>query len=591
MKLRLAFILFGSFLSSLLWAQYYMRGEVKDEHGRTLQNVNIYQYSTQLLFRSGGTGEFGITSKVLYDSLLFYLDGFEPVSVKVKTSDWISIRMKSFAVASSTQKIRMLSLTKDLPRETKRSWFYNDESYETLIENNFVPASKYPQTNLVLNVDKASYSNIRRILNNNEMVPPDAVRIEEMLNYFSFNYDAPKAGNTFKLNSSIATCPWNKDNKLLYLHVSAAKLNIDTIPPSNLVFLIDVSGSMDLPNKLPLLQSAFKLLVNNLRAEDTVSIVVYGGSVAVKLYPTSGAEKEKIIEAIDDLSASGSTPGENALRTAYDIAKRSFIPHGNNRVILATDGDFNVGITKEHELENFITAMRQSGVFLTCLGVGMGNYKDSKLYVMAKKGNGNLAYLDNLAEAEKVLVQEFFQTIYAVAEDVTMAVKFNDYLVSEYRLIGFDNKKSLDEKFITTDELEGGEIGSGHSVLAVFEIKLRQKNSAATHTALLTDDVMACVDINFRRPTDTLKRVESFSVEVNEVGSDHKYDFATCVLMMGSLLRHSPFTAELSWQQLLTSAKACVDPGNKLQKEFLQLVQKATVIYKDSKKKKKLVTN
>lgn len=295
MKLRLAFIVFSSFLSSMLCAQYYMRGEVKDEHGQILQNVNIYQYSTQLLFRSGGTGEFGITSKVLYDSLLFYLDGFEPVSVKVKTSDWISIRMKSFAVASSSQKTRLLSLTKDLPRETKRSWFYNDESYETLIENNFVQAKKYPQTNLVLNVDKASYSNIRRILNTNEMVPPDAVRMEEMLNYFSFDYEAPKAVNTFKLRSSIAPCPWNKDNHLLYLHVSAAKINMDTIPPSNLVFLIDVSGSMDLPNKLPLLQAAFKLLVNNLRAEDTVSIVVYGGGVAIKLHPTSGAEKAKII--------------------------------------------------------------------------------------------------------------------------------------------------------------------------------------------------------------------------------------------------------------------------------------------------------
>lgn len=590
MKPWFAFLIISACLSSLpATAQYYIRGEVRDEKNNPLENVNIYQYSSHLIFHSGASGSFGITATQLSDSLLFYVDGYEPVSLRVKTTEWLTVKMKSFTVASSSQKTKLLSLTKDLPRETKRNWFYSNESYATLIENNFVDAHRYPLTSLVLNVDKASYSNVRRMLNSNSIVPPDAVRVEEMLNYFNFGYEEPDSGQIFKLSSRLAPCPWNEKSKLFYLHVSAKKANLEKVPPSNLVFLIDVSGSMDLPNKLPLLKSAFKLLANNLRAEDTVSIVIYGGAVGVMLYPTSGGEKQKILDAIDALEPGGDTPGESAIRTAYALAKRSFIKDGNNRVILATDGDFNVGINKEEELENLIVAMRQSGVFLTCLGVGMGNYKDSKLYVMAKKGNGNIAYIDNLAEAEKVLVEEFFQTIYAVAEDVVMKVQFNHHWVSDYRLIGFDNKKTTDEKFITSDELEGGEVGSGHSVMAVFEMKMRDKDNT-DFAGLLKDDILACIDINYKKPADSVRYAEAFTADLQNNDrsvSEKEYQFANCVLMFASLLRQSGFIGELEWSYLLSSTKQSVDPANKLQAEFLQLVQQAMKLYKDPKKKKK----
>ncbi len=319
-----------------------------------------------------------------------------------------------------------------------------------------------------MNIDKASYSNIRRFINTNTPVPPDAVRIEEMLNYFNEAYSEPDPGQLFKIKSVLTACPWNQENQLLFINVNSRKLNLDALPPCNLVFLIDISGSMDMPNRLPLLQSSFKLLVNNLRPKDTVSIVVYGGAVGIQLNATSGADKEKILKAIDELVPGGSTPGESGIKLAYDVAQNHFIKGGNNRVILATDGDFNVGAKTEDELDELISQKRQSGIYLTCLGVGMGNYKDSKIQTLAKKGNGNFAYLDNFPEAEKVLLTEFTQTLYAVADNVYMNVNFDPNYVSEYRLIGFDNKVGALNDSLSV--IEGGEVGSGHSIIAAFEI-------------------------------------------------------------------------------------------------------------------------
>jgi Ca-activated chloride channel family protein len=287
-------LFFACCCCSVASAQYYIRGEVRDEQNHLLQAVNIFQYSNHLLFKSGSGGSFGLPSTQLYDSLLFYMDGYEPVSVRVKTTQWVSVVMKSYGLASSSRKNKMISLTKDLPKETKRSWFYGNESYQTLIENDFVNTRQYPLTSLVLDVDKASYPNIRRFIKDNSIVPPDAVRIEEMLNYFDFGYQKPDEKKIFSAGSKLAVCPWDSSSRLMYMQISARKADMDKIPPSNLVFLIDISGSMDLPNRLPLLKSAFKLLVTNLREKDSVSIVVYGGYVAIKLDITSGAEKQKI---------------------------------------------------------------------------------------------------------------------------------------------------------------------------------------------------------------------------------------------------------------------------------------------------------
>ena len=285
------------------------------------------------------------------------------------------------------------------------------------------------------------------------------------------------------LKTTLSSCPWNADNQLFYINLSSKKLNLDTLPPSNLVFLIDISGSMDMPNRLPLLKSAFRFLVNNLRDKDSVAIVVYGGTIGTMLNTTSGGEKEKILKAIDELVPGGSTPGESGIKLAYSVARNHFIKGGNNRVILATDGDFNVGLKTEEELDELITQQRESGIYLTCLGVGMGNYKDSKIQTLAKKGNGNFAYLDNFKEAEKVLLTEFTQTLYAVADDVYMNVEFNPEYVKEYRLIGFDNKVGALKDSLSI--IEGGEIGSGHSMVAMFEIVPTDINKGLSKITLL----------------------------------------------------------------------------------------------------------
>ena len=366
-------------------------------------------HSSGYTYYSGNSGGFGIPIPRSTDSITISADGFQTYCGKLDASkfQYITLRML-YKPQAAMPKNRLMSLTKNLKPDDWNRWTVGAETYSSLVENDFVPALKYPETGFTININKASYSNVRRFLNMGTIVPPDAVRIEELLNYFNFGYTEPLGNENFVFHSYLTECPWNADDMLLYLNVCARKANIEKIPPSNLVFLIDVSGSMDLPNRLPLLKSAFKLLVDNLRPIDTVSIVVYGGTVGVWMPPTSGIEKKKILQSIEELEAGGPTPGEAGIRTAYRLAKSQFIKGGNNRVILATDGDFNVGQSTEEELERLIMMHRQWGIYLTCLGVGMGNYKDSKLEILATKGNGNFAYLDDEKEAEKVLMNEFY---------------------------------------------------------------------------------------------------------------------------------------------------------------------------------------
>jgi Ca-activated chloride channel family protein len=422
-------------------------------------------------------------------------------------------------------------------------------------------------------------------------VPVDAVRIDEMLNYFNFNYKEPEANHVFRLQSQVSDCPWNKDHRLLFLNLSGKKLNLDHVPSSNLVFLIDVSGSMDLPNRLPLLKEAFQLLVKNLRARDTVSIVTYGGIVSVWLQPTSGKEKQKISKAIEELTASGDTPGEAAIRMAYKLAEATFIKNGNNRIILATDGDFNIGQKSEEDLENLISKEKQSGVYLTCLGVGMGNYKDSKIEVLAKKGNGNFAYIDDVREAEKVLVTEFTQTLNSIASNVYITVKFNPEFISQYRLIGYDNKKSvISEK---NYELEGGEIGSATGNTVIFEIIPAAKDSfssKAMSTGTGRETNIANFTVHYRLPHDTSEDVMHYECADNYRRFDSinkDLQFATAVAMFGLKLRESKyFPADLEWNTIKNIASASATPDNFLETEFIGLVDKAKEIYNDKKKKR-----
>ncbi len=569
-------------------AQYYLRGEIKDEKNESLQNVKIFLHSDKMIYYSGTTGGFGISSAIAKDSVTLSLEGYENKSVKVSAGELVQIIMKPLSSNASKNRPKLISITKDQTFTSKYNWSIGDESYFSLVENEVVHTEKYPNTGFSLNINKASYSNIRRFLSMKSTVPPDAVRIEELLNYFNLNYKEPSRNVSFAVESHVAVCPWNAEKRLLYLNINARKLDMENVPPSNLVFLVDASGSMDMPNRLPLVKAAFLMLVKNLRPIDTVSIVMYGGAVAVWLQPTSGAEKQKIIQSIEELTASGDTPGESAIQLAYRIAKSVFIKNGNNRVILATDGDFNVGEVTEKALEDLITRERKTGVYLTCLGVGMGNFKDSKLETLAKRGNGNYAYLDDIREAEKVLVKEVTQTFYSIADDVFLNVQFNPQLVHDYRLIGFDNKR--DAIADSTGTLEGGEVGSGNSVMAIFEVKPAIADDSMLNQALLKDH-LAEVSLRYTPvSTKTIKHI-SYNCEgpvtsFNDLKKE--LQFATAVAMFGMKLRHSKYlTNKDCWDQIQAIAVKSHDPDDYLQKEFVGLVDTAKKLYSKSKSKKK----
>ena len=587
MKTACHIAIFLLLCSPVFAQQFYARGEVKDESGNILQNVTILQHKTGYVFRSGTSGTFGIVSNQQIDTFSFSLDGYQKERIEVDAEKYLSVKMKRLSgSAANSRKDKLSSQTKDLEKEEQKSWFTGDETYASILENHFINAKRFPTTGMSLNVDRASYSNIRRFITLKSMVPPDAVRIEEMLNYFNLNYIKPPDNQLFNIKTTLSSCPWNPDNQLFYINLSSQKLNLDTLPPSHLVFLIDVSGSMDMPNRLPLLKSAFRLLVNNLRDKDSVAIVAYGGTTGVMLNTISGGEKEKILKAIDELEPGGSTPGESGIKLAYSVARNHFIKGGNNRVILATDGDFNVGLKTETELDDLISLQRESGIYLTCLGVGMGNYKDSKIQTLANKGNGNFAYLDNFKEAEKVLLKEFTQTLYAVADDVYMAVNFNPEYVKEYRLIGFDNKVGALRDSLSI--IEGGEIGSGHSMIALFEIEPTEINKGAIKDNFTTGK-FADIKLNYQLPNS--KKPCNFDYTslfdfVPFTDLDNSYHFSAAVAMFGSLLRTSPFLKNIGWNEIIALAQGSSGEDDLLQKEFIVILQQAKNLYLKVKKKK-----
>ena len=578
--------MFCSLLFYTSFAQYYLRGEVKDENNNLLPNVKIILHSSGNVYHSGSSGAFGIPVPQPTDTLTLSIDNYQTLTAKVNADQYQTLQLRILYRPPAAPAKKLLSLTKDLKPGDWKGWTVGGETYSSLVENKFIPASRFPETGFAVTIDKASYSNVRRFLNMGSTIPPDAVRIEELLNYFNFGYTDPPRDSAFCFHSDLSECPWNAENQLLFLKVCARKLDPARIPPANLVFLMDISGSMDLPNKLPLLKAAFSLLVNNLRPVDTVSIVVYGAMVGVWLPPTSGAEKKKIRKAIEDLEPGGSTPGEAGIRAAYRMAKSQFIKGGNNRVILATDGDFNEGETSEEELEKLVMQYRQWGVYLTCLGVGMGNYKDSKLEALAKKGNGNFAYLDDEQEAEKVLVREFTQTIYAVADDAYLNISFNPALVKKYRLIGFDNKvKVLADSM---NELQGGEVGSGHSLLALFEITPVNPDSV---DPVGDRSRLAQVSLNYRLPNDSTDKISRYvcSSQLTPF-RDLKpcYRFASSIALFGGLLKKSRFTGQAGWKDAIEMAEDSRDPEDGVQQEFIGLIEKARKIYGREKHHRKV---
>lgn len=461
-----------------------------------------------------------------------------------------------------------------------------DEEYAKLSENQFKKATLNPLSTFSIDVDKAGYSNVRRMINNGDNIPYDAVKIEEMVNYFDYDYPQPTDEHPFSISTDVAKTPWNTQTQLVRIGLQGKEYLNEELPASNLTFLIDVSGSMEDHNKLPLLISAFKLLVYQLREKDKVSIVVYAGAAGVVLPPTNGDQKEKIINALQKLEAGGSTAGGQGIKLAYKLAEKNFKKNGNNRVILATDGDFNVGASSDTAMEKLIEKKRASGVFLSVLGFGMGNYKDSKLETLADKGNGNHAYIDTMQEAQKVFGGEFGGTLYTIAKDVKIQVEFNPSKVQAYRLIGYENRLLADEDFVD-DTKDAGELGSGHRVTALYEVipvgvksdylkevsPLKYRNVVAADS--YTDELFT-VKFRYKKPNkDTsIEMVHIQKNEETEMSTDFK--FASAVALFGLKLRKSQFTNNASYTNVIELAEqGRGEDAQGYRAEFIRLVNAA----------------
>lgn len=444
---------------------------------------------------------------------------------------------------------------------------FNREGYAAIHENGFKKAIESPLSTFSIDVDAASYANIRRFLNNGNRPPKDAVRIEEMVNYFNYDYPQPDNGDPFSINTEVNSCPWNEDNLLLHIGIQGLKLNMEDLPPSNIVFLLDVSGSMSSPNKLPLLKKSFELLLKQLDEEDRVAIVVYAGSSGLVLPSTSGDQKEKILQALNNLQAGGSTAGAAGLKLAYKVATENYIKKGNNRIILATDGDFNVGVSSDAEMERLIEKEREKGVFISVLGFGMGNYQDSKMETIADKGNGNYAYIDNILEAKKVLVNEFGGTMFTIAKDVKIQIEFNPAVVESYRLIGYENRLLNNEDF-EDDKKDAGELGSGHTVTALYEIvpagsASSQANTLKYLTANLNNlakksDEIATVKFRYKKPDGEKSKLIEKTIAYREKRFEDMSDnfrFSASVAGFGMLLRDSEHKGDLNWDKVIRMAQ------------------------------------
>lgn len=473
---------------------------------------------------------------------------------------------------------------------------FNTEDYSNIVENKFLSPAQEPLSTFSIDVDEASYTNVRRYLLNGRLPPAGAVRIEEMINYFDYEYPQPKNGDPFSVTSEIAECPWNADHKLIHIGLQGKIIPLENLPNSNLVFLIDVSGSMDEPNKLPLVQASLKMLTEQLREQDKVAIVVYAGSAGLVLPSTNGTNKTMIKEAIDNLQAGGSTAGGEGIQLAYKIAKENFIRDGNNRVILATDGDFNIGPSSDDDLVRLIEKERRSGVFLSVLGYGMGNYKDNKMQQLADKGNGNHSYIDNINEAKKVLVQEFGSTLFTIAKDVKIQIEFNPQKVVAYRLIGYENRMLASEDF-NDDQKDAGELGSGHTVTALYEVIPAGVKDEFTKSvdalkyqstrAIKSDnpEEIMTVKLRYKKPDEDVSKliVKTVSDENKQLASSSdNFRFSAAVAEFGLLLRNSEFKKNSNYQQVISLAKSAKGKDeNGYRSEFINLVTSTTSLAKN----------
>ena len=478
---------------------------------------------------------------------------------------------------------------------------FDTEEYGYWLENDYQSPKNMPLSTFSIDVDKASYANIRRFIEQGQKPPAGAVRIEEMVNYFDYNYPQPQGEHPLSIISEMGTCPWNQEHLLLHIGLQGKKIDLSKAPRNNLVFLIDVSGSMNQDNKLPLVKQAFKLLVNNLREEDRVSIVVYAGAAGLVLPPTSGSNKAAIIEALDKLEAGGSTAGGEGIKQAYKIAKENFVKEGNNRVILASDGDFNVGVSSESELVRLIESKRNDGIFLSVLGFGLGNYKDSKMEMLADKGNGNYAYIDNFEEAKKVFGKEMGGTLYTIAKDVKLQLEFNPKYVESYRLIGYENRIMAAEDF-NDDKKDAGELGSGHTVTALYEIipkgvkkgdnemnsvdPLRYQQTKTTSKS--NSEEFVFVKLRYKKPNSDNsilleKTIDNQSLRLENTSNNFR--FSAAVAAFGQLLRASKYQGNFNTKKIMALAEGSFDRDTEgYRAGFVKLVQKYDNVQLTAKK-------
>lgn len=472
---------------------------------------------------------------------------------------------------------------------------FNTEEYGRIIENEFKDARQNPLSTFSIDVDKASYANIRRYITGSQLPPKDSVRIEEMINYFTYDYPQPEGDNPFSVTTEISECPWNRQHKLVRIGLQGKSLNYDQLKPCNLVFLVDSSGSMEDVNKLPLLKQSLKLLVDGLDDRDKIAIVAYAGSAGLILPATPASRKQQIIDALDQLNAGGTTAGGEGLQLAYRVAQENLIKDGNNRVILCTDGDFNVGVSSTGELVRFIEEKRKGDIYLTICGFGMGNYKDGRMEEISKAGNGNYFYIDSIQEAKKVFVKEMRANLFTIAKDVKIQVEFNPARVKAYRLVGYENRVMANEDF-NDDKKDAGELGAGHTVTALYEIipagaaeevrktdELKYQVTDVKPVAAGTAEIMT-VKLRYKLPKEeTSKLIEKALTDpgIPLEKATENFRFSASVAGFGMLLRDSKFKGDLTYDTVLAMAKNSQgkDPEG-YRAEFIRLVEACALLSK-----------
>jgi len=506
---------------------------------------------------------------------------------------------------SSDKKEKMLMEEKGVERERNQPESkvksdetnpnFNTEEYKKIEENEFKDAKQNPLSTFSIDVDKASYSNVRRYLSGSQMPPKDAVRIEEMVNYFKYNYPQPTGEHPFSINTEITDCPWNKENKIILIGLQGKTLNYNELKPCNLVFLIDCSGSMEDANKLPLLKKSLKLMLDGLNSSDKIAIVAYAGAAGLILPSTDATKKNKIIDALDDLVAGGSTAGGQGIELAYKVAKENLIKGGNNRVILCTDGDFNVGVSSTSELVRTMEEKRKDDIYLTICGFGMGNYKDDRMEEISKAGNGNYFYIDNIKEAEKVFVKEMRANMFTIAKDVKIQIEFNPFVVKAYRLIGYENRLLANEDF-NDDKKDAGELGAGHTVTAMYEIipagstqavrttdNLKYQQIVSNSNQANSNEILT-VKFRYKPPkleTSNLIEQPLKNTIVSFDKASENLRFAASVAGFGMLLRDSKFKGDLTYDKIIemaTASKGSDEDGYR--SEFISLVKTANLLGK-----------